>query len=306
MSSSCTAEDERAERARAAALAPRVAGDHELLPAVRLDLQPVARAAALAVAASRPAWRRSPRSPAPARPRAERLAVLERLGELDAAAAAVEQRARAAARRSRERQVDERLAVDLEHVERDVDVRRPGRRPAASRRSSPGRPRRARTTSPSRTQSGVRTAPCERARDGREAPGQVVVGAAAELALAAADVRDRAVAVPLDLVEPARRRRDLLGERGEHRPVAVRRADLVAPSHLARCSSRLRISSQFFGSPSSFAGTSVHVPSSRSPWSRTVRPPSRFSSTSSYVPRSQISTVPAPYFPAGISPSKVA
>ena len=40
----------------------------------------------------------------------------------------------------------------------------------------------------------------------------------------------------------------------------------------------------------SFAGTSVHRPSSRCPWRRTVSPPSRFSSTSSYVPWSQIST----------------
>src|SRR5207248_2129960 len=38
------AEDERTERVRAAPLASRVAGDHELLPAVGLDLQPVARA----------------------------------------------------------------------------------------------------------------------------------------------------------------------------------------------------------------------------------------------------------------------
>jgi len=71
-------------------------------------------------------------------------------------------------------------------------------------------------------------------------------------------------------------------------------------------SSRLRMMSQFFGSPLSFAGTSAQVPSSRSPCSRTVSPPSFFSSTSSYVPLSQISTVPAPYCPFGISPSKPA
>ena len=47
------------------------------------------------------------------------------------------------------------------------------------------------------------------------------------------------------------------------------------------------------------------MPCSRVPCSRTVSPPSFFSSTSSYVPRSQISTVPAPYSPFGISPSKV-
>src|SRR5919204_2075702 len=37
-------EDERAERARAAPLPLRVAGDDELLPPVRLDLEPLARA----------------------------------------------------------------------------------------------------------------------------------------------------------------------------------------------------------------------------------------------------------------------
>ncbi len=68
---------------------------------------------------------------------------------------------------------------------------------------------------------------------------------------------------------------------------AYRLATAVAPS--------FRRSNQFFGSPSSFAGTSVQTPSSRSPRRRTVRPPPGFSSRSSYVPRSQISTVPAPY-----------
>ena len=71
-------------------------------------------------------------------------------------------------------------------------------------------------------------------------------------------------------------------------------------------SSCRRMRSQFFGSPESFAGMSVHVPSSRLPCSRTVSSPFRFSFSSSYVPLSQISTVPAPYCPFGISPSKVA
>ena len=47
----------------------------------------------------------------------------------------------------------------------------------------------------------------------------------------------------------------------------------VAPSFRKR--------SQFRGSPSSLAGTSVQTPSSRSPSSRTVSPPSRFSSSNS-------------------------
>src|ERR1700693_4255077 len=42
-------EHERSEGVGAAALTPRVAGNNELLPAVRLDLQPVARALPLRV-----------------------------------------------------------------------------------------------------------------------------------------------------------------------------------------------------------------------------------------------------------------
>ena len=41
------------------------------------------------------------------------------------------------------------------------------------------------------------------------------------------------------------------------------------------------------------------------PWEGDA-PPFGFSSSSSYVPSSQISTVPAPYWPCGISPWKVA
>ena len=51
------AEHERAEAVRAAPLALRVAGDDELLPALRLDLQPVAAAPARAGSASRPLGR---------------------------------------------------------------------------------------------------------------------------------------------------------------------------------------------------------------------------------------------------------
>ena len=50
VAASWTREHERAEAARAPALPLRVAGDQELLPVVRLDLQPVARAAAREVA----------------------------------------------------------------------------------------------------------------------------------------------------------------------------------------------------------------------------------------------------------------
>ena len=78
--------------------------------------------------------------------------------------------------------------------------------------------------------------------------------------------------------------------RGEHR----RHGPAVAAS--------FRSSNQLRASPSSAAGTSVQIPSTLSPWRCTVSPPSRFSSTSSYVPRSQISTEPAPYCPPGSRP----
>ncbi len=63
----------------------------------------------------------------------------------------------------------------------------------------------------------------QRTRHRREALGQVVVAPAQELHLAAAQVGERAVAVPLDLVQPALLRRNLLGERRQHRLVALRR-----------------------------------------------------------------------------------
>jgi len=71
-------EHERAERARAPALPLRVAGDDELLPAVRLDLQPVARAAADGVAGVGP-LRHDPFEPLLLRGGEQRVAVVERL-----------------------------------------------------------------------------------------------------------------------------------------------------------------------------------------------------------------------------------
>ena len=115
-----------------------------------------------------------------------------------------------------------RLALDLEHVESDVDVRRPGR--AALHRGE-GRSAVLADRDDLTVEDAVRRADTalERPHHGGEAAGQIVVGPAAELTGAAAKVRDGAVAVPLHLVEPALAGRDLLDERGEHRPVAVRR-----------------------------------------------------------------------------------
>ena len=158
------------------------------------------------------------------------------------------------ARRSRERQVDERLALDLEHVEDLVDDRRAGlsllhRREARAAvlveradlavEHAVGGLHRLRQLLRDLGKRSVRSLPFRLTR--RASP--------------AVDVRERAVAVPLDLEQPAVALRDVLLERGEHRLVLAARP-AAAPS-----SSRFRISSQFFGSPSSFAGTSVQRPS---------------------------------------------
>src|SRR5581483_8951622 len=76
------AEDERAEAARATALALRPAADHELLPAVSLHLEPVAAALPLLVARSR-LLRHDALELLLARRLEQRLAVLERAGHLD-------------------------------------------------------------------------------------------------------------------------------------------------------------------------------------------------------------------------------
>ena len=76
------AEDERAEAGRAPALALRVAADDELLPAVRLDLQPVAAALALLVARRR-LLGHDALEPLLLRRLEQRLAVVEGAGELD-------------------------------------------------------------------------------------------------------------------------------------------------------------------------------------------------------------------------------
>ena len=132
-------EDERAEGAGATALAARVAGDDELLAPGRLHLEPRPAALPGLVAGVGP-LRDDPLELLLLRGREERLAVLERLGQAHRAAGRVEQ-LREALAPLRERQVEERDAVGLEHVE-DVEQLR-ARRPAASRRSWRARCRRA-------------------------------------------------------------------------------------------------------------------------------------------------------------------
>src|SRR5206468_10473722 len=102
-------EHERAERADAPTGAGRVADDDELLAAVRLDLQPLARAPALQVPRVEPLGH-DPFEPLLLRGLEERLAVVELLAQPDRPAPPVEQLLQVLAT-LRERQVDERLAV---------------------------------------------------------------------------------------------------------------------------------------------------------------------------------------------------
>ena len=115
-----------------------------------------------------------------------------------------------------EGQVDQRLALDLEHVE-DVE----DERCAALLHGGEARAALLVQCADLAVQDAVRRAHRlgEAARDRAEPLGQVLVAPATELGLAAAHRDDRAVAVPLDLEEPAPAGRELLGERREHRGV---------------------------------------------------------------------------------------
>ena len=217
-------EHERAEAPGAPALSLRPAADDELLALVRLELQPVAAAPAFEVARLR-ALRHHAFEPTLERRGEEPLAVVEGRRDLHRRLPWVEQllQPRAA---FRERQIEQRHAVDLEHVEHRIDDRRVRlallhRREARAAVAvegahlavddAVGRPR----------------CMCERSRDPREARRQVVVVARDETGHAGADVAEGAVAVPFDLVCPAVAPRQLRRECREHRPV-------VAPQGAAR------------------------------------------------------------------------
>ena len=138
-------EHERAERAGAPPAAAGVAGDDELVVVLRLDLQPVAGAPAFLVDAV-DSLRDHAFEPPLAGDLEERVAVVEALRVDDVLDAGVEQLRAAASLRSAQRQVDLRLAVELEQVER-VEDERPGpalqlREARAPGRVDPARPRR--------------------------------------------------------------------------------------------------------------------------------------------------------------------
>ncbi len=233
-------EHERAEAAAASALTLRVAGDHELLPAVGLDLQPVPGAPPGLVDRVC-ALGDDPLEALLLGRLVERVPVLERIGDLDAAAPLVDELGQPLATLG-QRQPDERLALDLEHVERDVDVRRAllallhGREGRAPVRAD--RHHLAVEHAVGRAQGAH-----ERAHDGGEALVQRVAVAAAQLDLPASHRRDRPVAVPLHLEEPAVARRHLAGERREHRPVGRPGFAASRPRRRAPSSSRAASSS---------------------------------------------------------------
>ena len=158
-------------------------------------------------------------------------------------------------------------------------------------------------TSPSRTACGVFTAFASSFATFGEALRQVVVLAREQRHLAAADVGERAVAVPLHLERASRSPRGTVAlERREHRPVpaAARRRLARRPRACARSASSAPCRR---GAPE----RAPTRPSSRSPCSRTVRPPFRFSSSElvrARRPRSR--PCRRRTAPCGISPSNFA
>ena len=219
------AEHERPEAAAAAALALRVAADHELLPAVRLDLQPVAAATALGVARRRP-LRHHALEMLFGRRLEQRFAVVERAGELDDRVRREQLLEPSPA--LGQRQVDRRLAVDLEHVEHLV------REPAAPllhRREARPAVRVERHDLAVDDRVGRAQRLGELLRHDREPLRQVVASARDELGFAAAHVGEGPIPVPLRLELPALAARQLLRQGREHRPVgcgAAGRRPLVA------------------------------------------------------------------------------
>ena len=167
-----------------------------------LDLQPLARPLALPIRRVG-ALGDDPLEPLLLRRAEQRLAVLERLREPDGAVAPVEQRLQPPAPLA-QRQIDERLALELEQVEGLVDERRA--RLALLHRGE-ARPAALVEGADLAVEHAVRRLHRSREflRDVRETRRQIVaVPAAVEpLGLTAAHVCDRAVAVPLDLEQPA-------------------------------------------------------------------------------------------------------
>ena len=212
------AEDKRAERVSASALPLRVPHDHELLPALGLELQPVARAPAGLVGRVG-SLGHDPLEALLLRCRVQRRAVVEGGGDLDPALPGVHE-LREPLVPLGQRQVDQRRPLHLEQIEGDVEVRRAflallhrrERRPAIladgddfAVEHAVGCPERA----------------LQRPDDRRKAIDEGLVVPAAQVDVAASDRRDRPEAVPLHLEEPALAGRHVGRERCQHRRVGA-------------------------------------------------------------------------------------
>ena len=179
-------------------------------------------------------------------------------------------------RRSASGSVDDRLAVDLEDVEERTRTSVP---PPCCMSEKLERPSSSSAqTSPSSTQSGERiarlAAPARRRESGsvRSLPLRLV-----SVASPPATVAIARIAVPLRPRRASRRRRERVGERGEHR---LRSRRVRAAPCSSSCGGAASSSRRRRGSPA----RASRRPRAARRRSRTVRPPSRFSSTSSYVP----------------------
>src|SRR5581483_302107 len=211
-------EHERTEALRAPALPLRVAGDQELLARARLDLQPVARAPARLVARVL-LLRDHTLEPLGDDRLVERLAVVERVRVQDRAVAPVEE-VREPRAPVDERQVDERLALDLEQVEDVVDDRRTG---LALLHQREARPPLLVESADLAVEHAVRRLQRLRqlARDVREALRVVLILSRLQTRIARGETRDDPVAVELHLELPLRPLRELRGQRREHRGVVA-------------------------------------------------------------------------------------
>ena len=223
-------EGERAERSGAATGAARVAGDDELLLLLHLDLEPVTRAAALEVARIDPL-----RNHALELLRGRRLeqgvAVLEAFRPEHGAVAAVEQLLQPRPPLAK-RQVDERQPVGLEEVEDVVDERA-----FAALQLGEARPAGRIEPADLAVEDGVRRLHRSRylVRDLGEPRRQVLAVPRDESHVAGSHVRDRAVAVELDLEQPAGACRQAIDRRRQHRRIVVpagRRLDVATVAAL--------------------------------------------------------------------------
>ncbi len=207
-------EHERTERAGATTGTRGVADDDELVGVLRLQFQPVARATPRLVGRI-DALRDDPFEVLRSCDLEERVAVLEPFRHGDRARSQVDQ-----LRESRlalvQRQIDERLAVELEQVERVVDEL-PRALLQLGEARAPGRVDPRHLAVDDRVRASHRLD--ERPGHVAEATRQVVAVPRDELALAGTDVRERAVAVELDLERPPLAVRDVLLLGREHRPV---------------------------------------------------------------------------------------